>query len=123
MRSITPRSSQGCVKTLSIMDTLELIHDLQYELKREKDMQLKAELTLEKAQHENLPDYIINYMCEEVVHHEFAVIHIQQKLDALDTLTIKTPLKTTTTIIPPDAPRKRTKHSTYKPSSPRTIEF
>lgn len=105
------------------MDTLELIHDLQYELKREKDMQLKAELTLEKAQHENLPDYIINYMCEEVVHHEFAVIHIQQKLDALDTLTIKTPLKTTTTIIPPDAPRKRTKHSTYKPSSPRTIEF
>ena len=102
------------------MDTIELIYNLQYELKREKEMQLKAELTLEKAQHENLPEYIINYMCEEVVHHEFAVIHIQQKLDAF---TIKTPQKTTTTLIPPDAPRKRTKHSTYKPSSPRTIEF
>ena len=104
------------------MDTYELVLDLQYELKLEKDMQLKAELTLEKAQHENLPDYIINYMCEEVVHHEFAVNHIQEKLDAF---TIKTPQKntTTTTLIPPDAPRKRTKHSTYKPSSPRTIEF
>ena len=104
------------------MDTLELIHDLQHELKLEKDMQLKAELTLEKAQHENLPPYIINYMCEEVVHHEFAVIHIQQKLDALDTLTIKTPQKTTIILVP-DAPRKRTIHSTYKPASPRTIEF
>ena len=102
------------------MDTYELVLDLQYELKLEKDMQLKAELTLEKAQHENLPEYIINYMCEEVVHHEFAVNHIQEKLDAF---TIKTPQKNTTTLIPPDAPRKRTKHSTYKPSSPRTIEF
>ena len=103
------------------MDTIELIYNLQYELKREKDMQLKAELTLEKAQHENLPEYIINYMCEEVVHHEYAVEHIQEKLDAF---TIKTPLKTTTTTtIPPDAPRKRTKLSTYKPASPRTIEF
>ena len=102
------------------MDTLELNYDLQYELKLEKEMLLKAELTLEKAQHENLPEYIINYICEEVVHHEFAIIHIQQKLDAF---TIKTPQKTTTTLIPPDAPRKRTKHSTYKPSSPITIEF
>ena len=102
------------------MDTLELVLDLQYQLELEKDMQLKAELTLEKAQHENLPDYIINYICEEVVHHEFAVIHIQEKLDAF---TIKTPLKTTTTTLIPDAPRKRTRHSTYKPSSPRTIEF
>ena len=103
-------------------DTLELVLDLKYELEREKDIQLKAELTLEKAQHENLPDYIINYMCEEVVHHGFAVNKIQQKLDAF---TIKTPQKTTTTttLIPPDAPRKRTKHSTYKPASPRTIEF
>jgi hypothetical protein len=76
------------------MDTLELNYDLQYELKLEKELLLKAELTLQKARHENLPDYIINYICEEVVHHEFAIIYIQQKLDAF---TIKTPQKTTTT--------------------------